>query len=355
MPSWDGARHLVVWQSTRRGPSDIYGVWVDPAGRAEPSGGFPIAEASSDTLFPDVIFGEDAHLVVWQDLRSRRNWEIYGARVTPDGAVLDPSGLAIGAGPGNRRYPRVAWSGRVFLIVWMQERTGLGWDIAAARVSPDGHVLDREESIVASGPADQARPAVAWNGHAFVASWMTGSADAADIAAIRIGEDGRPLDDQPIVVSAAPGPQRYPAMGAWNGTTSIVWIDGRTADHFALYGARLDREGRVLDRRDGAPLSTAPRLHMFPAVACGADDCLVVWEEEQGSGSPITRVTDVVRDVMMLRWGGAAPGAPRVLVSRAPGNHFTRVAAGPGRFLVVWKDYRSGLAGGFGRFVGPGD
>ncbi|MEO5656757.1 MAG: hypothetical protein ABIO65_07385, partial [Nitrospiria bacterium] len=146
--------------------------------------------------------------------------------------------------------------------------------------------------------------------------------------------------------------QRYPAVAAADGTALIVWIDGRTSDRFALYGARLDSDGRVMDP-GGVPLSTAPRLHMFPALACGPADCLVVWEEEHPSAGPITRVTDVVRDVMTLRWDGGAPGVPRVLAPGALGNHFTRVAAGGDRALVVWKDYRSGLAGGFGRLVGP--
>ena len=352
VPSWDGERYLAVWQTTRSGPTDIYGVWVSPDGTVTEQTGLPISNGPSDELFPDVEWGGDSHLVVWQDLRSHRNWEIYGNRVTRAGVVRDRQDIAIGAGAGNRRHPRVAWGGGVFLVVWMGERPGSGWDVVATRVGPDGAVLDPGGITVGTGPGDQTRPSVVWNGEAFVVVWMDGRNGESDIAAARVDPGGRLLDPEPIVVSRAPGEQSYPAVASRHGEAAVVWVDRRGTGPFALYGARLAADGRVLDP-EGVPLSTTPRLHMFPAIACGERECLVLWEEEHESAAPMTRITDVVRDVRALAWEPSRAGRPFAVAPDALGNHFTAVATDGRRYLVVWKDYRSGLAGGFGRFVDP--
>ncbi len=352
VPSWDGERYLVVWQTTRSGPTDIYGVWVLPDGTVKEKNGLQISNGPSDELFPDVEWGGESHLVVWQDLRSHRNWEIYGNRVTRAGVVRGPQDLAIAAGAGNRRIPRVAWGGGVFLVVWMEERPGAGWDVAAARVGSDGAVLDPGGITVGTGPGDQTRPVVAWNGEAFVVVWMDGRNGEPDIYAARVDPSGRLLDRAPIVVSAAPGEQSYPSVASRRGETSVVWVDRRGPGSFALYGARLAADGRVLDP-EGVPLSTTPRLHMFPSIACGERECLVFWEEEHESAAPMTRITDVVRDVRALTWDPQRVGRSFAVAPDALGNHFTAVATDGRRYLVVWKDYRSGLAGGFGRFVDP--
>jgi hypothetical protein len=46
--------------------------------------------------------------VVWQDQRSGSD-DIYGARVTPAGAVLDTAGIAISAAADSQSTPALAW------------------------------------------------------------------------------------------------------------------------------------------------------------------------------------------------------------------------------------------------------
>lgn len=352
VPSWNGERFLVVWQSTRSGRSDIYGTWVSPDRTVAPRDGFPIGQGPSDTLFPDVSWNGEVHLVVWQDLRSRRNWEIYGARVRSDGTVLEPEGLGVGLGAGNRRHPRVAWSGRVFLAVWMQERPGAGWDIVAARIAPDGRVLDPEGLVVGGGARDQTRPAIAWNGRAFVVAWMDARRGEYDIVGARVDDNGRVLDPHGIVISQADGEQGYPAVGALHasGDSLVVWVDKRAGDTYALYGTTLASDGRV-DAPAGIAFSAAPRFHMFPAVSCRPEDCLVVWEEGHPESRATTRVTDVVRDVRALTWNRDRTPVPFTVVPESKGNHFTTVSAGGAGYLVAWKDYRTGRAESLARFI----
>src|SRR5688572_23728006 len=59
----------------------------------------------------DIAFDGTNHLVVWTDARSGTSsgFDVYGARVTPDGLLLDPTGIRIGSGPGDQAHPSVAF------------------------------------------------------------------------------------------------------------------------------------------------------------------------------------------------------------------------------------------------------
>ena len=59
-------------------------------------------------MTPDVAFDGTNYLVSWMD---RRNgvWNIYGARVSPQGAVLDKNGIPISTAPDFQIYPALAF------------------------------------------------------------------------------------------------------------------------------------------------------------------------------------------------------------------------------------------------------
>lgn len=360
--AWGDKGYLVVWQSTRNGSTRIYGARLNGDGQiTHPDGqpdDFPVSLSPADQLFSSLAWGEKNYLVVWQDLRSHKNWEIYGARIDSTGRRLDTNDIPIGIGAGNRRHPVVAWNGQNFLAVWMEERPGTGWDIVGRRIASDGKMLGSDETIISTAAGDQTSPAVVWDGKNYFVVWMDGRKDRAqDIYGTRIDRNGKVLDPDGIVISASQGEQGYPAL-AWNGeNTVVVWVDRRDGIQYALYGTRIDPKGTVLDPQ-GVPLSMTPHLHMFPDIACRKKDCLVVWEEESSSGEKRTGIQSIVRDINGLRLEISEKGFSAVsanptisLAPRAYGNHFSRVSTDGRRYFVVWKDYRSKLAAGFGRFV----
>jgi hypothetical protein len=89
-----------------------------------------------------VAFDGTNFLVVWQDFRSGKRYDIYAARVSPHGEVLDPNGLPVAAGAYNQGRPGVAFAGGRYLVVWMDARRYPVYGIFAARVTPAGKVLD---------------------------------------------------------------------------------------------------------------------------------------------------------------------------------------------------------------------
>ena len=92
--------------------------------------------------WPAVAFDGSNFLVVWQDFRSHKHYDIYAARVSPEGKVLDAGGFVVAAQACNQARPKVAFAGGNFVVAWVDARVYPVYGIYAARVSPEGKVID---------------------------------------------------------------------------------------------------------------------------------------------------------------------------------------------------------------------
>ncbi len=91
---------------------------------------------------PAAAFDGENFLVVWQDCRHGADADIHGARVSPLGVLLDSTGIAISTAEGTQDCPTVAFDGMNFPVAWSDGRAGAARDIYGARVSSRGVVLD---------------------------------------------------------------------------------------------------------------------------------------------------------------------------------------------------------------------
>ncbi|HUT33554.1 MAG TPA: hypothetical protein VNE39_08755 [Planctomycetota bacterium] len=170
--------------------------------------------------FPAVGFGRDLFLAAWQE-----GWHgkgggsrIYVARVGLDGKTLDPKGIELApCKTGVQEYTRVAFFGGVFLVVWHDMRNGKDCDVLAARVSPEGKVLDAQPISVAAGPRTQAMPDVAADDKGFMVVWhgFQGEEVFPKVFSARVGPDGS--RGEPVVVTDGATPRI-----AWNGREHLV-------------------------------------------------------------------------------------------------------------------------------------
>ncbi len=108
-------------------------------------------EKARDAYTPAAVFGKDSFLVVWQsgllapgELRKgpKYSGDIVGCRVDRSGKALDAEAFVISGATDAQEMPRVAWDGKNFLVVWQDYRSGKQYDTYGARVSPQGKVLD---------------------------------------------------------------------------------------------------------------------------------------------------------------------------------------------------------------------
>jgi hypothetical protein len=158
--AFDGANYLVAWSDYRSGVfPDIYGARVSPGGSVLDGGGIAISTAANSQGSPALAFDGTNYLVAWSDYRSGTSNDIYGARVSPAGSVLDGSGLAISTAANSQYSPALAFDGTNYLVAWSDYRSGTSSDIYGARVRPAGTVF--EPFALATAGTDERSPAVA--------------------------------------------------------------------------------------------------------------------------------------------------------------------------------------------------
>ena len=124
--AFDGTGHLAVWADQRPGYEyDIYAVGSDRAERGWMAAGSPSRPRPATSSSPRSRSTGRTYLVVWEhqpgdgdDDRS----DIFGARVTPAGEVLDPEGIPIATTTDRESRPVVAFDGTNYLVAWHHHR-----------------------------------------------------------------------------------------------------------------------------------------------------------------------------------------------------------------------------------------
>ncbi|MBI3180882.1 MAG: hypothetical protein HYZ28_01925 [Myxococcales bacterium] len=164
--SADPMGFFAVWQDGRNlsTGSDIRAAHIDFAGKLAPSASVSVCSATGDQRVPKAAYDGANHLVVWEDQRSG-DPDVYGARVSPGGIVLDPSGIPIATGSAIQRRPAVAFDQSAFLVIWEEEADG-GGDLHGARVSPAGQLLDPKPFAVSTEAGAEGSVALAAGGAA---------------------------------------------------------------------------------------------------------------------------------------------------------------------------------------------
>ena len=331
--AFDGTNYLVVWQDYRNGSDyDIYGARVSTSGVVLDTAGIPISTAANDQEHPSIAFDGTNYLVVWEDYHSGCN--IYGARVNPSGVVLDPAGIPISTAPNDQKYPSVTFNGTNYLVVWEDRRNGyLNPDIYGTRISTSGVVLDTSGIPISTAVNSQRHPSIIWSGTNYFVVWQDYRNGSFDIYGARIGTSGTVLDTAGLLISKATDKQEVPSV-AFDGTNYlVVWEDYRHSQYSDIYGTRVTTSGVVLDTA-GIPISTAANDQEHPSIAFDGTNYLVVWEDDR-NGSYGIYATIIDTSGVVLDTGG-------IPISTAGLQERPSVAFNGTNYFVVWADRRNG-------------
>jgi hypothetical protein len=278
---YDGNQYFVLWTDYRNGNPDIYGARVNTDGIVLDPDGIPITTANYQQRFPQVVFGDNNYFVVWQDYRSG-NYDIYGTRVNTDGTVLDPDGIPISTANLDQMYPQVVFGGNNYFVVWQDSRSG-NYDIYGARVSQNGVVLDPNGIPISTANYSQYSPQVVFGGNNYFVVWQDSRSTNPRIYGARITLSGVVLEPNGIPISTANYSQYYPQVIFGGNNYFVVWQEYRTG--LKIYGARVTLSGVVLEP-NGIPIDTAG-YSASPQLILSNDNYFIIWQDYQNNNLDI--------------------------------------------------------------------
>lgn len=197
-------------------------------------------------------------------------------------------------------------------------------------------------------PADtrsQLHPAVAWDGNGmYLVVWQQGrlyhASQHADILAARVDSQGRVLDRQPIVIGNLAASQEQPRVAYSAGRFLVVWHDLRNGRDWDVYGARVNADGKVLEP-NGFLIAGGAQNQASPALAPADNGFLVVWQHYDRHYT--------LQAALLPATGGAASATPLAFRGAALAGGTLALARTGGHWLLSWNDEKgwsqSGAAG----------
>lgn len=240
---------IAVWMDARSGQDyDIWAQRFDGWGRPVWAlNGVALCTAVDDQFYPRIIGdGAGGAIVVWEDLRTSSDYDIYARRVDANGNVLwTANGVAVCTATLNQQSPQLVSDGAGgAIITWHDARLNPDWNIYAQRISAAGSALwTANGAAVCTQTSNQFKP--------------------------KITEDG--------------------AGGAF-----VVWEDFRTGAQYDLYVQRLDLDGNFYWNLNGLPLCNAAQNQVdAQIVSDGVGGMIATWEDYR-AGAPNTFAQRVI-------------------------------------------------------------
>jgi hypothetical protein len=323
--AFNGTTYLVAWSDKREGQWNIDAARVSPAGRVVDTAAIPICLADGPQQSPDAASDGKGFLVAWEDQRSGMRWNVYAARLDSNGRVMDTAGILLRSLNGDKHSPSVAFGAGKYLVAWDEYYDSR--NIVAAFVDSAGHVGEGIE--VCAVPGNQGSSSVAFGDSLFLVAWNdTRDGSRSTVHAARITESGVLLDTNGFAVMTPHDAQVLPSV-AYDGTNFLVsWQEGPVLNNNIL-AARIAPTGEVLDTV-ALCVSNAARDQSRPR-AVFADSCyFIIWEDER-SGTPdayCARLTSV----------GQVVDTVGIRVSEDVGPKLAPVIAmGAGQLLASWQ------------------
>ena len=280
---------IVVWDDDRAMNSDVYAARLTAAG-ATPDGasGFPVATGAATQSGASLIpYGGGGAIMAWTDARNG-SFDIYAARISSAGVVLDAAGIAICTAGGDQLYPNtVDDSAGGAIMVWSDARVPT---IYAQRINSLGVVqwLAGGVAVAATGTGSVfSRPEVIADGGggAIVSWWDFFGATSYDVYAQRINSSGaRQWTPDDTKVCGLSSEQREPVMVTDNaGGVVVAWRDTRNGGPtYDIYAQRVSPTGSVAWALNGVPVCEAELdQNYLTGVPDGVGGAIFAWTDKR--------------------------------------------------------------------------
>ncbi len=213
--------------------------------------------------------------------------------------------------------------------------TGEAFECRRDDLPDDGFMIDRD---IVWGLADRGQdmPSVAFDGTNYLAVWQDKRGGRfTDIYGARVDREGTVLDPGCIRISSGVDSEQDPTI-AFDGTNYLVVWDqinrGDVDTGFDIIGTRVSPEGVVLDP-EYLTISDAPEDQLIESISFDGTNYLVVWLDDRDYQCDIYGAR-VDGDGMVLDPAGIPISAGTDY------GKFPSLAFGEENFLVAWQDER---------------
>lgn len=245
----DGTRTVVTWheRSVPGDGMDVHGVRLSPTGALLDPTPFVIDAGPGDQRTPAASVSPSGFLIAWTPLER----VVVARRMSAAGTWTDPAPFPLSFASHPQEGPRSTFGASRYLVAWTDHRSYATTftDVYAARVSPTGAIMDPVAIPVATTVEREVLCDVVWDGRHF---WVLYSSDdpvtSSDIHARRVSEDGTFPDTAPFALVVRPEHQSR-CRANFDGSALLVsWMDGPTGGGLAhrVLGQRFDRDGSAI-------------------------------------------------------------------------------------------------------------
>jgi len=299
-----------------------------------------VSNSANAQFSPVAAFDGANFLVLWADSRNAPDWNgIYGARVAPDGTVIDPNGIAVSTTDAESA-PQVAFAtaSSSYLAVF-----NAGQGIGARRVNQDGSTPSPQQAIPA-GFASVGNPfnaSVVSDGTNFLVVLTQPASDTPPTMLGALLDSNANVLLSPITIATFNSPTSTAA--AYSGSTQRYFV--AWADSGVIHGQRLANCGAgcpptQLDGAAGLVISNPSDSSNAPAVTYDGTNFIVVWSDRaMGASTRTIHGTRVSTAGIVLDVGGVP------LTSAGPNDQVSPSVVFDGANLVVsWMDQTGNLS-----------
>lgn len=249
---------------------------------------FPICNRANAQFSPSVIYNGENYLVTWTDRRfTGTHFWATAARVTPEGVVVD-TGYCIGSQNAHDEfYPNTAFDGTRCFTVWFHSYYppyGIHGRFVNSNAQPEDSVI-----MISSTQAYLNNfPKVEFGMDEYLVVWADKRLNGTDydIYGQIVSPQGQLVGDT-IMIAGGPENQQRPDVVYDGRSYLVVWCEG---DY--VYGQRVSTAG--------LPIGSAFRISNYTAIArytprccAGINNFCVIWSEQQGSYTDIYGNVDV--------------------------------------------------------------
>ena len=244
---------------------------------------------------PAIAWSGVQGLVAFEDGRQdKAGADIHVARLTltPEAApatgvpaagelrALDGDGVGLATGPASQRAPAVAWDGREFVVVWLEGAAGL----ALARVSEEGAMVGTPQRVPGTqGHALLAEPVLCRLGEGTLLVWAarrTATASEMEIWGVALASGAPAAESASFLLTRTADTSFAPVLrlGCHPGVAALVWSGLRRANAPAgLHLGRILPGGRGFDPQPGIATLAEQVTEEWAGIATNGHEFLVAW------------------------------------------------------------------------------